>query len=360
MDSMTERCPWCGALISRAKFVEIEERIRQEERKKLEDLEAAMRKRLGEKFRGDLEQEKMKLVRIEAAARKQLAEKVKALEAREASVRKQLAEEAAKAGKKQMDEQRAILERDRDQAIAHLRAEFARERWAAQKKVADLERQLQKKTPHELGDGAEIDLFEALREAFPGDRISRVQKGETGADIHHEVLYKGESCGRIVVDSKNRKAWQNVFGSKLRQDQVAAKAEHAILATNVFPAGQRELCIHEGVLVMSPARVVLMSQLLRSQMVRMHVQGLSMKERSGKMGRLYKYMTSEACSQRFKEVAKITDDILELDVQEVKEHEKNWKTRGRMATRLKGIWRELDTEISAILEGAGEESAETA
>ncbi len=360
MDSTTERCPWCGTLISRAKFAEISERIRQEEKKKLADLEAAMRKRLEDKFRGDLEQEKAKVVRIEAAERKQLEEKVKVLGAREASMRKQLADDAAKALKKQLDEQRAILERDRDQATLRLRAEFTREREATQKKVADLERQLQKKTAHELGDGAEIDLFEALREAFPGDRITRVKKGETGADIHHEVLYKGESCGRIVIDSKNRKAWQNVFASKLHEDQVAAKAEHAILATNVFPAGRKEPCVHEGVLVVSPAGVVFISKLLRSHMVRMHVQGLSMKERSGKMGRLYKYMTSEACSQRFKEVAKIADDILELDVQEVKEHGKRWETRGRLVTRLKGVWRELDTEINAILEAMGEEVAETA
>ena len=67
-----------------------------------------------------------------------------------------------------------------------------------------MEKQLQKKTANELGDGAEIDLFEALRESFPGDKITRIPKGQAGVDILHEVLYKGESCGKIIVDSKNR------------------------------------------------------------------------------------------------------------------------------------------------------------
>lgn len=393
MESMTERCPWCGTLISRVKFHEIEERIRQEEQKKRQDFEVATRKRLEGKFQSDVENERKKILELEAGARRLLeekfqqdlarekqaaekrageigqtlkaerdrtAEKIKALEGREVSLRKQLTDEAATAAKRQLDEQRSILERDRDQSLNRVRAEFTREREATQKKVADLERQLQKKTAYELGDGAEIDLFEALREAFPGDRIKRVPKGETGADIHHVVLYKGESCGQIVLDSKNRKAWQNAFAAKLHEDKVAAKADHAILASNVFPAGQKELCFSEGVIVVSPARVVFVVELLRSSMIRMHVQGLSMQERKDKVGLLYEYIASDRYGQRVKEAARIADQILELDVQELKDHEKVWKSRGGMARRLKGIIREIEIEVGAIVEGEGHRPAKTA
>ena len=83
-----------------------------------------------------------------------------------------------------------------------------------------MERQIQRKTSQDLGDGAELDLYEILRESFPDDRITRVQKGQPGADIHHEVMYKGQCCGKIVIDSKNRHGWQNAFVTKLRQDQT--------------------------------------------------------------------------------------------------------------------------------------------
>ncbi len=174
------------------------------------------------------------------------------------------------------------------------------------------------------------------------------------------MLYKGDSCGLIVIDSKNRRAWQNAFASKLNQDKVAAKAQHAILATTVFPAGKKELCTHEGVLVMSPARVVDVLQLLRPQMVQMHLKGLSMEERTDKMGRLYSYITSDACAQHFKEADKIADEILDLDVQEVKEHHKNWQTRGAKTRRLKTALREMSTEISAIVEGVEKKQVKTA
>jgi hypothetical protein len=373
MTDVTERCPWCGSLIARAKFLEIEERIRQEERKKLADIEAATRERLEKKFKADFEQAKKTALEAEASARRQLEatltstkaerdrtlEKMKTLEARETGIRKEAAEEAAKAVKRQLDEHRLILEREHAQAMNKLRAEFTREREAAQKKVGDLERQLQKKTPHELGDGAEIDLYQALREGFPGDRVTRVPKGEAGADIHHEVLYKGDSCGLFVIDSKNRKLWQNLFASKLHEDKVAAKAQHAILATNIFPAGRKGLCQVEDVLVMSPAHVVVVLGLLRAQLIQMHLKGLSMRERNDKMARLYAFITSQACAERLKEADRIADRILDLDVRELKEHEKTWRERGGVARRLKAVLRDLTTEVTAIVEGeqAGSKTA---
>jgi len=87
-----------------------------------------------------------------------------------------------------------------------------------------------------------------LRGAFPDDLIHRVPKGQPGADIHQQVRYKGEVCGRIVFDSKNRQKWGYEFVTKLREDQVEAKADHAILSTTMFPSGKKELCIESGVI----------------------------------------------------------------------------------------------------------------
>lgn len=201
-----------------------------------------------------------------------------------------------------------------------------------------------------MGDGAEIDLYETLREAFPEDRITRVAKGQAGADISQEIRHRGHVCGRILIDSKNRQSWHNTYVAKLREDQVAAKAEHAILSTLVFPAGQKELCIEDGVIITSPARVVPIVELIRSAVVKVHLLGLSTTERAGKMDRLYKFITSEAYVRLAREAAKLTDEILEVDVQEQKEHQKTWKNRGKLGIRLKHVLREADTEIGAILE----------
>jgi len=409
METSVEQCPLCGTELSVIKFREIQSKLREEERSRsfeLEQATSATRLRLEEQFKQDLEKQKKaaeKKAREEAgqeikkvaAERDQAAKKLKEVEGRETEIRKQAEQEIARQKQsaekkanegaeskikkvaderdlvakklkdtqdreaalrraqqdaeaqrqKELSDQRRALEKDKASALFKQQSEFNRERESLQKKI-------QKKTANELGDGAEIDLFEALRESFPGDKIKRIPKGQAGADILHEVLYKGEPCGKIILDSKNRQRWGWEFVTKLRQDQVEAAAEHAILSTAVFPAGKNEMCIESGVIVMAPARIVYVVQILRQAMVTMHVKGLSIKERTTKMSRLYKLITSEAYSGKFAEANKLTQDILDLEVQEQTAHGNVWKKRGALLKRIHNVLRETETEVAAIIEGS--------
>jgi hypothetical protein len=67
---LTDRCPWCGTLVSRSKFLEIEGRIREQEQKRSQEAEA----RLKENFRRQLMAEKqIAEKRATEAAAKQVA-----------------------------------------------------------------------------------------------------------------------------------------------------------------------------------------------------------------------------------------------------------------------------------------------
>lgn len=63
------------------------------------------------------------------------------------------------------------------------------------------------------------------------------------------------------------------------------------------------------------------------------------------MAELYKLISSEAFNQSFREADKLTQDILDLDVKEVKAHEDVWKKRGYATKRLKNVLTEMQTEI---------------
>ena len=254
--------------------------------------------------------------------------------------------------KADLEQLRTALEKDRNDQLLKLQAQHQREKGQLQQKVDNLSRQLQKKTADELGEGAEVDVYDALREAFAGDDIVRVKRGEPGADIRHKVLHKGTACGTIVLDSKNRQAWQNSYVSKLREDQVTAKAEHAVLATSVFPSGKKELYIDEetGVIVVSRARVCEVVELLRSSMVRMRVLKLSLSERNEKRDLLYKYIASDEYRQHQQEASRLAGELSDLDVEEKRDHDKVWLKRGKMVTRLRNVVRQVETEVSAILE----------
>ena len=326
---------------------------REAEIRKQAEQEIAKQKQAAEKKANEEAEAKIKKV---ATERDQIAKKLKDSQEREADALKQAQEDAEKRRQKELAEQRQVLEKDKMLTLLKQETKFNRERESLQKKMQLMDKQLQKKTANELGDGAEIDLFEALRESFPGDKITRIPKGQAGADILHEVLYKGEPCGKIILDSKNRQGWKWEFVTKLRQDQVEAGAEHAILATTVFPQGKKEMCIESGVIVMAPARIIYVAQILRQAMVTMRVKGLSIKERTTKMSKLYNLITSESYSGKFAEANKLTQDIDELGVQEIKDHGNLWKKRGALLKRIQNVLRETETEVSAIIESSdGEE-----
>jgi hypothetical protein len=339
--------------------------------KQLEDREAALRKQteedaqkrkaLEEKHRRDLKtqteaaakraaEEAEKRLTIVAAERDRTLQKVKQLEEREAAIRKEATEEAQRSAQKELDQERLILKQAQDTALLKKEGEFGRERESWQKKIQDMQRQLEQKTANQLGDGAELDLLETLREAFRDDRITPVPKGRAGADIHHYVMHKGETCGLIIYDSKNHQDWRDHFATKLRDDRIEAKAEYAILSTAAFPKGKKGLCVESDVIVVSPAQAVHVAGLLRQALVTMHVRGLSQKERAGKTNKLYQYITSGEYAQRFSHVSALTEELLGVDVKEQGDHGRVWKKRGELLIKQRDALREIDTEIAAIVE----------
>lgn len=291
-----------------------------------------------------------KVATLEAANREIEAAKKKAEDDAERKVQTAIAE-AQRLLQSELEKQRAILDEHRDAELRKQRLQFAQERESWDKEINDLKRKLEQKTAHELGEGPEVDIYDALRDAFGGDNIRRVGKGETGADIVHEIAYKGETCGTIVIDSKNRRAWQHNFVDKLRQDQLAAKADHAILATSKFPGGEKDLVVREGVIVSKPVQVVALVTVLRENIIQMHRHGLSTRDRVQKTEKLYQYIISDGYRQQFAAAEIASRDLQQLEVEEYQAQEKMRHRRGVVFKSLDRALRDLSTNVSTIVEG---------
>lgn len=361
-----ERCPWCNSEITRARFLEIQAKIRAEEQRKAHAQEQQIRKSLEEDYKIRLESEKKKAVET---ARHQTE---KALKSKDGQYKKtlellttQLAQakktletkdvEIANTVRAALEEQREILDKNRDKELTKKDAEHKREMEKLRSQLKEMNRRLEKKTANELGENSEIDLFETLREEFPNDKIVRVKPGEAGADIHENVMDRNQDCGLIILDSKNHMGWRNEFVTKLRQDQMASKADHAILSTAVFPSGQKELCIMEGVILVNPGRVTYVVQLLREFMIRLHKQALSLEQRHTKVEQLYQLMTSDEYARKLEEAKRLADEIHKLDVEEKKQHDKTWKARGLTTMNLIRTLKGIDDDVYAVIGGKGVE-----
>lgn len=355
-----ERCPWCEQAIPHEKFSAIRDRIAQKEREQHAEMTARMKE--------DFAREKAQLaarVREEAKAETEalLADRLKALEATKAATEAQLAlrlkaaEEARLAAEATASHQRELLEQEKTVAVLAEQAKAFDERQKLQEKLALLQKQIENKTAQEIGEGPEADLFELLRGAFEGDRIRRVAKGLSGADVIHEVIRNGQVCGKIVYDSKSRNAWKNDFVTKLRADQLAERAEHAILSCNKLPQGAQQIHVQDGVIVAHPQRVLALAQILRRHVLETHELRVGNEKRDEKTAELYAFITSDRCKQLMDQIALQAQRMLELEAAEERAHRMTWEKRGKLIRSVQKVHSDLCFEIERVIGTGGNEAS---
>jgi hypothetical protein len=247
--------------------------------------------------------------------------------------------------------QRERLERAAAKAVSDEKAKAYEEKLRLEEKLQELTRQLQRKTPHELGEPAEVDLFEQLVAAFPSDRVSRVVKGVRGPDVLVEVIDHDEVVGSIVLDSKNHARWSNKFTSKLRSDQLAERADHAILSSSVMPAGARQLHVQDNVIVADPARVVVLVHLLRKQIVDNFRLKLGAEARNEKADKLYSFILSPTCDDLFDRLLKLTRELQDLSAAEERSHRTTWAKRAELVLGVVDVHDTVTSTIANVIGG---------
>ena len=341
-------CPYCGQPITRQEFEKIRVRIETEERARIAKTEQALKDRLAQEQAQAATKAKAEIDKAKKDAAAQIEKAKREGAAREASIR-QHATKAATA---------ALAPKITEALNAEKQRSYA-ERLKLTEQLEDMKRRLEKKTAGELGDEAEISLLETLKREFAGDRIAgadvfaRTPKGRNGADIIHQVVHNGTACGTIIYECKNHKKWLNSFTTKLRQDQVAEQADHAVLVSAVFPAGAQQLAVRDGVIIAHPARAIALAHLLRCQTIQVYVLRLSNEGRVEKTEKLYQFMTSDKASHLWNQIADATNELNALDRSEKISHEKTWGRRADLIRDLKEAHHSFGEAINRVIGASG-------
>jgi hypothetical protein len=245
--------------------------------------------------------------------------------------------------------QREILEKDKLEAVNVERSRAFEEKQKLSDKLTELQRAWDKKTAEELGEGAEVNLYDALKKEFPDDDIRRVTKGKEGADILHLVMQSGKKCGTIIYDSKDRNKFEWAYVTKLRADQLAAEAEHAILSTRKFPRDTRQLHLHEGVLLANPARVVILATMIRQHILQLHTQRIGDIERKAKTAALYEFIVSARCSSFLARIDERAHEMLKEQEKEMTWHRNHWNREGEALRAIQKAKADLENQVSRII-----------
>jgi hypothetical protein len=369
LDTGDCRCPWCRQTVSRDELIEIQ--VRQDEL--AAEIEAEVKSRLITERDAEIEKVRQKTATaIEAAERamrkREAAIRREAAAAANAALAPKLAEatqakkdaaaqiKALRAGLEttiatRLEAQRETFEKATAGAVLAERAKYLGEKLKMEEQLQDMQRRLQAKSAYQLGEPAEVDLFEALETAFPHDRISRVVKGVRGPDVIVEVIHKGAVVGSVALDSKNHARWSNKFTQKLRSDQLAEGADFAILSSSVFPAGAQQLHVQDSVIVADPARVVVLVHLLRKQILDNFMQKLGSEARASKADAMYDYILSPNCDALFDKLLALTRDLSALDTNEIKVHRATWTKRAELVLAVNSVREEFVGVVAEIIGG---------
>lgn len=361
------QCPYCGQPISSK---EIMTRIQAREREQI----AKAEKVLNERFATELNAAKIKGAEIaereikKATAAKDAEIKARVQAEREASVMKVAqATSAARAAEQQLRKMKhgqdavikARIESERDAAAKRLnravnaeKTKGLAERLKLTEQLEALRSRLERRDrpAGQLGEEGELDAFTLLSETFSadGDEITRTKKFSSGGDIEHRIA---NGAGLILYEVKNHQQYQSKWTARAKENQLAAQAEHVVIVTCAFPANHRQLMLSDdGVLVVSPERLLAVALWLRAHTIRSHSLKLSNQHRQTKAARLYEFMCGDRAADRWGRMAQTVARMRGALRSERLNHEKAWSDRGNQLDVIAEIRNSFVEDLDSIFE----------
>lgn len=308
--------------------------------------------------------EKLKAFEEDAAKKqaqiKQLQLSEVALLKRENDLREQSENLEITLKKQLLEEQQAIEEKARakEREANLLKEKEYQKQLDDQKKLIDeMKRKAEQGSMQMQGEVQELALEELLALAYPFDHIEEVGKGTRGADCIQTVINDAQqACGKIVYESKRTKNFGGDWIDKLRQDQIACKADLAVLVTETMPSELEGFGLKDGVWVCRFSEVKSLSLALRQQLIKLQGVKAAEHNKGDKMELLYNYLTSPEFVENIKRIVENYDSMLNDLNREKKSMMKLW------AQREKQIWlvQENISSLFGSIKGIAGNALETA
>ncbi|WP_297323909.1 DUF2130 domain-containing protein [Nitrosomonas sp.] len=206
---------------------------------------------------------------------------------------------------------------------------------AMQKQIEDLKRRAEQGSQQLQGEVQELELENLLRMKFPYDAIEPVPKGEYGGDVLHRVVGAGgQAGGTILWEFKRTKNWSDPWLVKLRDDQRTAKAEIAVIVSQVLPKGVETFELIEGVWVTHPRAALPVAMILRQSLLEIAVARQSSEGQQTKTEMVYQYLTGPRFRQRVEAIVEAFSTMQEDLDKERKAIMKQWAKREEQIERV--------------------------
>jgi hypothetical protein len=228
--------------------------------------------------------------------------------------------------KNQAEEEQKFKVMEKEQTIA-----------AMQKQIEDLKRRAEQGSQQLQGEVQELELENLLRAKFPFDAIEPVAKGEFGGDLLQKVVSQGgQASGTILWEAKRTKNWSDGWLVKLREDQRTAKAEIAVIVSQVLPKGVESFDVVDGVWVTHPRAALPVATILRHTLLQVNMARQVTEGQQTKTEMVYQYLTGPRFKQRVEAIVEAFSTMQEDLDRERKAIMKQWAKREEQIDRVIG------------------------
>jgi hypothetical protein len=181
----------------------------------------------------------------------------------------------------------------------------------------------------------ELELEALLAARFPHDSIRPVPKGEHGGDVLQCVAGPlGHACGTIIWESKRTKNWSDGWLAKLREDQRSAKAEVAVIVSQVLPKDVETFECIDGVWVTHPRAAFPVAMILRQSLIEIALARQTSEGQQTKTEMVYQYLTGPRFRQRVQAIVEAFSSMQEDLDKEKKVITKQWAKREEQINRV--------------------------
>jgi len=204
-----------------------------------------------------------------------------------------------------------------------------------QRQIEELKRKAEQGSQQLQGEVQELELEEMLSSKFPRDTILPVPKGEFGGDVLHRIVGPlGQICGTILWESKRTKNWSDTWLPKLREDQRTAKAEIAVIVSQVLPKDIESFGMVDQVWVTHPKVALPVAIALRQTLVEIAGARKASEGQQTKMEMVYQYLTGPRFRQRIQAIVEAFSSMREDLDRERKAITKQWSKREEQIDRV--------------------------
>jgi hypothetical protein len=231
---------------------------------------------------------------------------------------------AREKARKEVEEELKLKVLEKEQTIASM-----------QQQIENLKRRAEQGSQQLQGEVQELEIEGLLSARFPRDTIQPVPKGEFGGDIIHRVMGPlGQPCGTILWETKRTKNWSDGWLPKLREDQRAAKAEIAVILSQVLPKEVETFGLVDQVWIAHPKVALPVAVALRQTLIEIAGARQASEGQQTKMEMVYRYLTGPRFRQRVQAIVEAFSSMRDDLDRERKAITKQWAKREEQIDRV--------------------------